>query len=274
VAVNCAALPSELLESELFGHVRGAFTGAVRDRAGRFEMADGGTLFLDEVGDLDPALQGKILRALQEHSFERVGDSQTRTVDVRVVAATHVDLERAVAEHRFREDLYYRLKVIPIRVPPLRERREDLPSLIAHLLERLGTRHRRALRLSPSASRELLAHLWPGNVRELENALEFAVTVCEGQTVHVQDLPPEVQEWRATAGSHAHPSGDESPTGAPGLQTPFDDSRRRDLDPQESADATRIQAALLRCRFNRAETARSLGISRTTLWRKMKQYRL
>jgi PAS domain S-box-containing protein len=265
VAVNCAALPAELLESELFGHVRGAFTGAVRDRAGRFEMADGGTLFLDEIGDLGPTLQGKILRALQERTFERVGESRSRSVDVRVIAATNEDLERAVAERRFRDDLYYRLKVIPIRVPALRERREDLPSLVAHFLERMGARHRRALRLSPSAIRELLAYAWPGNVRELENALEFAVTVCEGQTIHVPDLPPEIRAespltrdapGNLDASASAHPPG------------------RLDLDPEQAAEATRIQEALVRTRFSRAGAAQALGMSRTTLWRKMKEYRL
>ncbi len=264
VAVNCAALPGDLLESELFGHVRGAFTGAVRDRAGRFEMAAGGTLFLDEIGDLGPALQGKILRALQEHTFERVGESRSRTVDVRVIAATHKDLERAVAERSFRDDLYYRLKVIPIRVPPLRERREDLPSLFEYFLERMGARHRRALRLSPGAIRRLLAYAWPGNVRELENALEFAVTVCEGQTVHETDLPPEIQvESPLTVGT---PTVADSPSAAaPG---------RRDLDPGDAAEATRIHEALVRARFNRSDAADLLGISRTTLWRKMREYHL
>ncbi|MHB1863793.1 MAG: sigma 54-interacting transcriptional regulator, partial [Gemmatimonadaceae bacterium] len=155
IAVNCAALPAELLESELFGHVRGAFTGAVRDRTGRFELAHGGTLFLDEIGDLAPTLQAKILRALQEHAFERVGDTRTRTVDVRVIAATNADLVRAVAEHRFREDLYYRLRVIPLEIPPLRARREDLPALIEALLHRIGRQHQRALRLAGTASRAL-----------------------------------------------------------------------------------------------------------------------
>ncbi len=267
VAVNCAALPSELLESELFGHVRGAFTGAVRDRAGRFELADGGTLFLDEIGDLDPGLQGKILRALQEHAFERVGDSRTRTVDVRVIAATHMDLERAVAERRFRDDLYYRLKVIPIHVPPLRARREDLPSLIAHFLERLGARQRRALRLSPSASRHLLAYGWPGNVRELENALEYAMTVCAGQTIHVQDLPPEIQDQTHQRFSAPPPAAEDTPrsTGASG---------DLGLPAEEADEVARIRAALLAARYNRTAAAEALGMSRTTLWRKMREFRL
>ncbi|MFC1531032.1 sigma 54-interacting transcriptional regulator [Gemmatimonadota bacterium] len=195
VAVNCAAIPSELLESELFGHVRGAFTGAVRDRVGRFELADGGTLFLDEIGDLALGLQAKILRFLQEHTFERVGDTRTRRVDVRVIAATHVDLVRAVAERKFREDLYYRLRVVPMEIPPLRDRREDLELLIRFFLDQIGRERGRSLRLAPSASRALLTYGWPGNVRELQNALEYSTTVCEGQTIHTRDLPSEVGRY-------------------------------------------------------------------------------
>jgi PAS domain S-box-containing protein len=275
VAVNCAALPAELLESELFGHVRGAFTGAVRDRAGRFEMADGGTLFLDEIGDLDPSLQAKILRALQDHTFERVGDSRSRTVDVRVIAATHVDVGRAVAERRFREDLYYRLRVIPIEVPPLRDRREDLPTLIAHLLDRMGRRHQRALRLSPQASRALLVHDWPGNVRELENALEFAVTVCEGQTIHVTDLPNDVRKGgpREVAPAPDSDTGADAQERAARVVRTGDHAPERITD-EEAAEARRIEAALLRTRYNRSDAAAELGMSRTTLWRKMKTYRL
>src|SRR5512137_1289946 len=192
VAVNAAALPGELLESELFGHVRGAFTGAVRDRAGRFETAEDGTLFLDEVGDVPVHLQVKLLRVLQEHTYERVGDSQTRRTNARIIAATNRNLRRLVADGRFREDLYYRLRVFPIELPPLRSRREDIEPMARLLLSRLGTRTGRALRLSPETVRALLSYEWPGNVRELENALEFAATVCQGQTLQPEDLPPEI----------------------------------------------------------------------------------
>ena len=190
VAVNAAALPGELLETELFGHVRGSFTGATRDRVGRFEAAADGTLFLDEVGDLPLHLQVKLLRVLQEHTYERVGDSQTRQTNARIIAATHRDLRRSVGEGSFREDLYYRLRVFPIELPPLRERREDIEPIARLLLSRVGARTGRALRFSPDALRALLSHAWPGNVRELENALEFAATVCQGQTLQPEDLPP------------------------------------------------------------------------------------
>ncbi len=192
LAVNAAALPGELLESELFGHVRGAFTGAVRDRAGRFDAAEDGTLFLDEVGDVPLHLQVKLLRVLQERTYERVGDSQTRRTNARIIAATNRDLRRLVADGRFREDLYYRLRVFPIELPPLRSRREDIEPMAQLLLSRVGSRTGRALRLSPEAVRVLLSYEWPGNVRELENALEFAATVCQGQTLQPEDLPPEI----------------------------------------------------------------------------------
>jgi PAS domain S-box-containing protein len=255
VAVNCAALPSELLESELFGHVRGSFTGAVRDRMGRFELAHGGTLFLDEIGDLAMPLQAKILRALQERAFERIGDTRTRTVDVRIIAATNTNLPQAVTEHRFREDLYYRLRVIPLEMPPLRERREDLPALIDVLLHRIAREHQRSLQLASSASHALLAYDWPGNVRELGNALEYAVTVCAGQTIHIADLPPDIrnrQVMQAGSGPVAFP----------------------ELAAYETAEVQRIRSALNDARYDRVRAAATLGISRTTLWRKMKQYRL
>jgi PAS domain S-box-containing protein len=278
VAVNCAALPGELLESELFGHVRGAFTGAVRDRAGRFELAAGGTLFLDEIGELAPALQAKLLRALQEHAFERVGDTRTRSVDVRVIAATNRDLGRAVSEGRFREDLYYRLRVIPIEIPPLRQRREDMLPLIRHLLHRIGQRHNRSLRLAPTALRALLAYGWPGNVRELENVLEYATTVCEGQTIHLDDMPPEVLTVRgghvadAQPGAVADAAVAASATAAGLVPEPLPPLLR--LTPAELAESALIRSALERTRYRRAAAAELLGFSRTTLWRKMKELRL
>jgi transcriptional regulator with PAS, ATPase and Fis domain len=264
VAVNCAALPADLLESELFGHVRGAFTGAVRDRPGRFELAQGGTLFLDEIGDLPLQLQVKLLRVLQEHTFERVGDSTTRHVDVRVIAATNADLEQAVQEKRFRDDLYYRLRVVPIEVPPLRERREDLEPLIHHLLDRIGGRRGRAIRLSPSAMRAMLAFDWPGNVRQLENALEFATAVCEGQTVHERDLPPDLRRVLPDVVSPRSIAVSPRPVPAPALAP----------DPREAREAEQIRAALERHHYNRGNAAAALGMSRTTLWRKMKEHRI
>jgi PAS domain S-box-containing protein len=285
VTVNCAAIPNELLESELFGHVRGAFTGAVRDRPGRFELADGGTLFLDEIGDLALGLQAKLLRFLQEHTFERVGDTRTRRVDVRVLAATHVDLVRAVAERGFREDLYYRLRVVPIEIPPLRERREDLELLIRFFMDRIGRDRGRSLRLAPSASRALLDYSWPGNVRELQNAVEYATTVCEGQTIHLRDLPSEVERHGGRGpdrrGSNLEVGADWSestpPEGAP--TDVVEVAARRSgladgLSPAEASEAHQILRALEASRYHRGEAAERLGVSRTTLWRKMKQYRL
>ncbi len=254
VAVNCAALPADLLESELFGHVRGAFTGAVRDRAGRFEVAQGGTLFLDEVGDLPLQLQVKLLRVLQERSYERVGDSATLQADARIVAATHRDLRRAVEMGTFRDDLFYRLRVFPIELPPLRERREDIEPIARYLLLRVGERGGRALRFSPDALRALLSYAWPGNVRELENALEFAVTVSQGQTVRAEDLPPEVSAARPVAPEAARalpPAGDPA-------------AGREEL-------RAAVVRALDRSRWRVAEAARALGISRSTLWRRMRE---
>src|SRR6187200_3066251 len=190
VAINCSAIPETLLEAELFGHVRGAFTGAVGTRQGRLEQAHKGTLFLDEVGTMSPGLQMKLLRALQEREFERVGDNQTIKVDVRVIAATNSELARMVQDGTFRDDLYYRLNVINVKLPPLRERREDIPVLVKHFLGRFTSDPE--AHLSQSAMRALMAYLWPGNVRQLENAIERAVALCAGRTeITVADLPPE-----------------------------------------------------------------------------------
>jgi transcriptional regulator with GAF, ATPase, and Fis domain len=251
VAVNVAALPGDLLESELFGHVRGAFTGATRDRPGRFAAASQGTLFLDEVGDLPLHLQVKLLRVLQEHTYERVGENQARHADARIIAATNRDLRGAVAEGTFREDLYYRLRVFPIELPPLRERREDIEPMARGLLSRVESRAGRSLRFSPEALRALLSYAWPGNVRELENALEYAATVARGQTLQPEDLPPEV----LNGASATHPA---TVPPAPPVAVRSD------------AERSALEAALQAHRWCRADTARALGLSRSTLWRRMR----
>jgi len=194
VSVNCGALPEQLVESELFGHVRGAFTGAIHDRRGRFELANGGTLFLDEIGDLPPPMQVRLLRVLQEGEIQRVGDERTRRVDVRVIAATHTDLETAINAGRFREDLFYRLNVFPIFVPPLRERRTDITLLLDHFIEKHARAQRRTVsRISTPAIDMLCAYHWPGNVRELENCVERAVVLAHDGVIRDHHLPPTLQ---------------------------------------------------------------------------------
>jgi transcriptional regulator with GAF, ATPase, and Fis domain len=193
IPVNCAAIPEELLESELFGHEKGAFTHAIRTRLGRFELADHGTIFLDEVGEMAPNLQVKLLRVLQERRFERVGGTKTIDVDIRVIAATNVILEDAVKSGRFREDLYYRLNVIPIHVPPLRERRSDIPILIDYFLEKLCSSKRPCIKgMEEDAKRYMMAYNWPGNVRELENMVERLVILANGPIINVSDLPEKI----------------------------------------------------------------------------------
>jgi transcriptional regulator with PAS, ATPase and Fis domain len=266
VAVNCGALPANLLDTELFGHVRGSFTGAVRDKPGRFEVVGRGTLFLDEIGDLPLELQVKLLRVLQERLFERVGDVRSLPFQGRVVAATHRDLSRAVSEGRFREDLFYRLNVVHLRLPPLRERREEIEPLVLHLLSSIGQRRSRALRLSPTAMRALLAHDWPGNIRQLENALEYATAVCEGQTIHVEDLPPEV----TGVAPLGHPAPPAAATATP-LPSPGPPAQAPPLLLEEFPTAGEIVAALRATRGKRSAAAVSLGVSRTTLWRRMRE---
>jgi sigma-54 dependent transcriptional regulator, flagellar regulatory protein len=189
VAVNCGAIPTELIESELFGHEKGAFTGALTRRIGRFEFAAGGTLFLDEIGDMSLQMQVKLLRVLQERSFERVGNTTMIRSDARIVAATHRDLEAAVRDEQFREDLYYRLNVFPLPIAPLRERLSDLPLLIRHVLQRLGPSEAAAVRLSEEAMQCLMQYRWPGNIRELSNLLERLTVLHGGRTVQLKDLP-------------------------------------------------------------------------------------
>ncbi|HEY6003430.1 MAG TPA: sigma-54 dependent transcriptional regulator, partial [Anaeromyxobacter sp.] len=250
VPVNCAAITETLLESELFGHAKGAFTGASRARRGLFEEANGGTLFIDEIGETSPGFQAKLLRALQEGEIRRVGESSPVQVDVRVIAATNQDLRRAIAERRFREDLFYRLAVVPLRIPPLRERREDVPLLAAHFLQRFVRRTGAEKSLAPEAVARLLEHDWPGNVRELENIIEQAAALSPGTLIHAEDIHLEAHAAGAGAGHEAHRT----------LAAAVEDAERRT-----------IEAAVARCGGDLARVARELGVSSTTLWRKMKR---
>ncbi len=253
VALNCSALPGELIESELFGHLRGAFTGADRDRRGLFEAADGGTLFLDEVGDLAPAAQAKLLRVLEERAVMPVGATTARPVDVRVLAATHRPLERLVEEGTFREDLLYRLRVITIEMPPLREHREDIPALAAHLVTELAARHGRPARpLGDAARAALVAYDWPGNVRELRNALERAVVLAQGEEIQLADLPAGIGRGK----------GPLRPEEAVLAELPFADARARAVD---AFDRAFLAAALERHGGNVSATARALGLHRQSL---------
>lgn len=258
VAINCSAIPETLLEAELFGHARGAFTGAVGTRQGRFEQAHRGTLFLDEVGTMSSALQAKLLRVLQEREFERVGDSHTIKVDVRVIAATHSDLERMVRDGAFREDLYYRLNVIPVKLPPLRERREDIPLLVQHFVQRLcADQGRTPAGVSQDAMRKLMAHSWPGNVRQLENAVERALAFSQGRgQIDVQDLAPDIQ----------------SQTTAPESAEPWLPEEGLDLERYISAvELALIRRSLERTQGNKRQAAQLLNLKRTTLIEKLKR---
>jgi len=240
VTVNCGALPESLLESELFGHVKGAFTGSVRDRKGRFELADGGTIFLDEVADLTPSTQVKLLRVLQEGTFEPVGSDKTRTVDVRVLSATNKDLEEEVRARRFRDDLFYRLCVVPLRVPPLRERIDDIPLLAEHfMLRSSATSGGRKLSISDEVMEVFRSLSWPGNVRELQNVLQFAWIKCKSDVILIEHLPPNLRLTGAQAASKIR--------------------RRRGL----TVDA--VSAALDETNGNKTEAAKFLGVSRATL---------
>ena len=250
VAVNCGAVPEALLESELFGYVRGAFTGAAASKLGLFEEAHSGTLFLDEIAEMPPALQVKLLRALQSGEIRRLGTTQATTIDVRVIAATHGDLATLIGQGSFREDLYYRLNVIQMTLPPLRERREDIPALAEHFLTQSGNKLGRTLRLSPGALERLLRYAWPGNVRELENAIERAAILAHSEIVEADDLPPHV-----AVGLQLGP-----PPALAGQATLAD------------AERMHILQTLERFGRNHSGAAEALGIGRTTLWRKLKEY--
>jgi DNA-binding NtrC family response regulator len=255
VAVNCKALAEGVLESELFGHERGAFTGAERARAGLFERAEGGTLLLDEIGETSASFQAKLLRVVQERTVRRVGGDDERPVDVRLVVATHRDLRKEVEEGRFREDLYFRLAVIPIRVPPLRERPEDVVPLARHFLARLGAGLGRPhLRFADGVEEALARHPWPGNVRELENAVERGVVLARGETVGLEDLLLEGPGREA-------PAAGGPAAGEVTLQEVVD-----------RAAAEHVRATLAACDGRRAEAARRLGVDRTTLYRLMRRH--
>ena len=241
VPINCGALPEGLIESELFGHVRGAFSGAIRDKKGRFELADKGTVFLDEVAELSNNMQAKILRFLQDGQFERVGGEQTVSVDVRIISATNKNLKEAVKQGRFREDLYYRLNVIPIHMPPLRERKMDIPLLVESFLQEASQRYKRdPVTVSAPALSLLLDYHWPGNVRELQNAIQFAFVKCSDDTIQVEDLPIELRELEAAC------------------------IRR---GPSRKLNLEGVRSALIRSGGNKAKAAKILGVGRATLYR-------
>ena len=257
VTVNCAALAENLLESELFGHEKGSFTGADRRREGRFAQANGGTLFLDEIGEMPLTLQSQLLRALQQGEVQRVGADAAITVDVRIIAATNRDLREEVAQKRFREDLYFRLNVICIEVPPLRDRAEDIPVLAAHFLERFASRNRKNVRgFSPQALACMLRYAWPGNVRELENAVERAVILCNGDLITERELPLVVTGPAPV--DERQPEADASLAGLP-----LDTVERR-----------AIEETLRQTGDNKSEAARQLGITRATLHNKLRKYGL
>jgi PAS domain S-box-containing protein len=243
VPINCGALPEGVLESELFGHVKGAFSGAIRDKKGRFELADEGTIFLDEVVDLTKSMQVKLLRVLQEGTFERVGGEETVSVDVRVISAANRDLKREVERKNFREDLFYRLNVVPIELPPLRERKNDIPALAEEFLRQASEQGQKTAGLSKKALSMMMDYLWPGNVRELQNALHYALVKCKGRLIRPEDLPMELKSGRS--------------------------SRR---GPTRKLNQEMVQAALDRTGGNKAKAARYLGVGRATLYRFLEEF--
>lgn len=277
VPINCGAIPRELLESELFGHEKGAFTHAIRSRPGRFELADGGTIFLDEIGEMDLSLQVKILRALQEKEIERVGGTGSKKVDVRVVAATNRDLEIEVAAGRFREDLFYRLNVIPMHLPPLRERGEDIMVLAEHFLQGFCyEKDRKSLSIGPQAKSMLVNYTWPGNVRELENFMERLSILCEGPQVTPADLPEKIQR---AAGIEPTQTAQAAPAAVPqGFRWPeLQDMRDKGQGLKEFLDEIEerlLQEALAEASGVKNQAAELLGIKRTTLIEKLKKRNL
>ena len=265
--INCAAIPAEILESELFGHERGAFTGAAARKLGKFELAHGGTLFLDEIGELPLEMQVKLLRVLEQREFMRVGGSENIKVDIRVIAATNADLDRAVEEGRFRSDLYYRLKVVTLKIPPLRERREDIPILLKHFLELFARENgREGMRFGAEAMRLLVQARWEGNVRELRNMVESLVVLAPHEEIGVEDLP---EEYRKVSREPAPASASAADEG----QRPAEDAGGEGLT-MEEIERRAILSALEKTGGNRTQAAGMLGIGLRTLQRKLKEYRM
>jgi transcriptional regulator with PAS, ATPase and Fis domain len=246
VPINCGALPEGLIESELFGHVKGAFSGAIRDKKGRFELADGGTVFLDEISDLPKPMQVKLLRFLQESTFERVGGEKTVSVNVRVISATNKEIKKEVQNGNFREDLYYRLNVIPISVPPLRERKNDIPLLVDHFLKQFpGHNGRGIAQISDEALAIMMDYRWPGNVRELQNTVQFAIVRCKGNAIQPEDLPIELKNLIV---------------------------KKPKRGPAVSLDAAVVRKALIKTGGNKVKAAKLLGVGRATLYRFLAKY--
>jgi len=250
IVINCSAYPATLLESELFGHEKGAFTGAIRQKFGRFEKADGGTVFLDEIGEIAPSAQIKLLRVLQSQKFERVGGEETLKVNIRILAATNKDLLQEVKKGSFREDLFYRLNVIPIHLPPLRDRSNDIPLLARHFLAHFASEQNKSVqRFSSEAMRQLLDYDWPGNVRELENSIEHATVIAKDRYIEVSDLPIAVKHTETKANTGPN-------------RTILENERKL------------LKEVLAECGWNKKETAIRLGISRSTLYDKLKKYQI
>ncbi len=252
VAVNCSALPEGVLETELFGHVKGAFTGAIRDHTGKFELANGGTLFLDEIGEISPAIQVKLLRVLEEKEFQRIGDNKNIRVDIRLITATNKDLRQMVEDETFRDDLYYRLSVFPLQLPPLRDRLEDIPLLVSHFIDKFNKQMGKNVQGITEGVLEILEEYpWPGNIRELANAIEHAFVHCRGLLIHQNDLPPNI------------------------VTTVHEQEAHKAQDVRESLEVTEMELItreLEACNYKKSIAARRLGMSRTTLWRKMQKF--
>ncbi len=306
ITVNCSALSESLLESELFGHVKGAYTGAIKDRTGRFEEAEGGTIFLDEIGELSQFIQVKLLRVLQEREIEKVGDSAKKKVNIRIITATHRDLLSRVLEGKFREDLYYRLKVFPIILPPLRFRKDDIPLLVRNFIEKQVNKTGKAINdLTPSAMKVLLDYDWPGNIRELENAVEHAFVLCNESVIDKPDLPREIlnpeQGARALSNyttrepsmlyspHHQHEASYPPPSGNPQqtryqviTENPFDSDRQQHLSAPEHLNPPKkrrpkvtkdeLLNLLEECDWNKLEVSRRVGVSHTAIWKYMKKW--